>query len=458
MPRIPEIKTLTSTSVDILNAIRNSATINYQDYVPLAEPNADSIKEIGAIIMDYPALQNEFLSALVNRIGRVLVTSKMYDNPLASFKKGLLEFGETIEEIFVNLAKPHQFDPAVAETEIFKREKPDVKSAFHIMNYQKFYKTTVSNDQLRQAFLSWQGITDLIAKIVDSMYTSANYDEFLTMKYMIAVNILDGKMLPVEIPTVAKNNMHDIVSEIKGTSNSFEFLSRKYNKVGVYTHSKKNDQYMLVNTKFDATMDVEVLASAFNMSKVEFMGHRVLIDSFGELDVDRLDILFENDTTYRHLTPAQLEALDAIPAIIVDKDWFMVFDNYYNFTEKYNSEGLYWNYWYHCWKTFSVSPFANNAIFVPGEPAVTDITVAPATVTVSAGQRVQFTADVETAYFAPKTVDWSINTGDTNFPNTYITKSGLLVIDPEDTNSGYTVTAKSVFDGTVVGTATVTLA
>ena len=32
------------------------------------------------------------------------------------------------------------------------------------MNYQKYYKTTIQNDQLRQAFLSWQGITDLIAK------------------------------------------------------------------------------------------------------------------------------------------------------------------------------------------------------------------------------------------------------------------------------------------------------
>lgn len=171
MATVPKIKTLTNTSVDVLNAIRNNATQNYRDYVPKATANADSIREIGAIIMDYPALQNEFLSALVNRIGRVLITSKMYDNPWAMFKKGMLEFGESIEEIFVNMAKPFQFDPAVAESNVFKREIPDVRAAFHIMNYQKYYKSTVSNDQLRQAFLSWQGITDLIAKIVDAMYT-----------------------------------------------------------------------------------------------------------------------------------------------------------------------------------------------------------------------------------------------------------------------------------------------
>jgi hypothetical protein len=143
MPTIPKIVTLTNSSVDVLNAIRNSATQNYREYVPVATANADCVREIGAIIMDNVALQNEFLSALVNRIGRVLITSKMYTNPYKMFKKGMLEFGETVQEIFVNIAKPFQFDPKGAETTIFKRETPDVKSAFHIMNFQKYYKTTV---------------------------------------------------------------------------------------------------------------------------------------------------------------------------------------------------------------------------------------------------------------------------------------------------------------------------
>ena len=322
MPTKPTIKTLTNSSVDILNVIRNNATQNYRDYVPKATPDADSIREIGAIIMDYPALQNEFLSALVNRIGRVLITYKMYDNPWSAFKKGMLEFGESIEEIFVNIAKPFQFDPSVAESNLFKREIPDVRAAFHIMNYQKYYKATISNDQLRQAFLTWQGITDLIAKIVDAMYTGANYDEFLTMKYMLARHILDGHMFPIAIPTVSSENMTDIVSTIKGQSNDFTFLSSDYNIAGVATHTSKEDQYVLINAKFDAKMDVEVLASAFNMSKAEFIGRRVLVDSFGKLDIERLAILFANDPTYKEPTSVELAALDKIPVILVDRDWF----------------------------------------------------------------------------------------------------------------------------------------
>lgn len=451
MATIPKVVTLTNSSVDILNAIRNNATQNYRDYVPKATPDADSIRQIGAIIMDYPALQNEFLSALVNRIGRVLITSKMYDNPWSFFKKGLLEFGETVEEIFVNIAKPFQFDPAVAESNVFKREIPDVRAAFHIMNYQKYYKATISNDQLRQAFLSWQGISDLIAKIVDSMYTGANYDEFQTMKYMLARHILDGHMYPVEIPEVTTENMKGIVSAIKGISNKYTFLSTQYNLAGVANYTAKTDQYMLINSTFDATMDVEVLASAFNMDKAEFAGRRVLVDSFGSLDTARLAELFANDPTYEEIDSDELEALDKIPAVLVDRDWFMIFDNFYNFTEQYNGEGLYWNYWYHVWKTFSVSPFANNALFIPGTPGVTSVTVSPATATVSAGQSVQLTANVETTNFAPKSVTWSVDSEYATVDNSG--KVTMASNTPASTN--VTVTATSTYDTAKKGTATV---
>lgn len=451
MPVKPKIKTLTNSSVDILNVIRENASQNYREYVPKATKDAASIRQIGAVIMDYPALQNEFLNALVNRIGRVLITSKMYENPWSMFKKGMLEFGETIEEIFVNMAKPHQFDPEVAESNLFKREIPDVRAAFHIMNYQKYYKATVSNDQLRQAFLSWQGITDLIAKIVDAMYTGANYDEFITMKYMLARHILDGHMYPVQIPAVETANMKQIVSKIKGVSNQYEFQSNKYNLAGIYTHTKKRDQYILINSTFDAEMDVEVLASAFNMSKADFMGQRVLVDSFGSLDTDRLSELFANDTTFKMPSNDELTALDEIPAILVDRDWFMIFDNFYNFTEQYNGEGLYWNYWYHVWKTFSVSPFANNALFVPGVPSVTSVTVSPAAVEASVGQDVQFNAVVVTNNFAPKSVDWT-----TNSTNAEVDSSGKVTLKDGATGS-ITVTATSTFDKAKKGTGTITV-
>ena len=453
--------TLTKSAVDILNAIRNSASANYRDYVPAAYPDQESIKSIGAIIMDYPALKNEFLSALVNRIGRVIITSKMYQNPWSVFKKGILEFGETIEEIFVNIAKPFEYDPAVAETKVFAREIPDVRAAFHILNYQKFYKATIQNEQLRQAFLSWSGISDLIAKIVDSMYTASNYDEFLTMKYMLARHILQGELHPTQVSEVSAANMKGIVSTIKGISNKFEFMSNKYNLAGVQNYSLKENQYIIVNSDFDATMDVEVLASAFNMSKADFMGHRVLIDSFGNLDTDRLDELFKNDPNYESLTSDEITALDAIPAVLVDGDWFMIYDNLIEFTENFNGQGLYWNYFYHAWKTFSISPFANAVVFVPGAPGVTSVTISPDSATVMPGQTLLLSATVVTTNFESQAVDWSVaptTEGTDDIDGVTINIYGELSI-PADITAGtsITVTAKSVAKPSVTDTAVITV-
>lgn len=423
----PTIKTVNASAMDILNVIRANASSTYQERIP--EATQDNIREIGNAMLTYESTQNEFLNALVNRIARVIITSKSYQNPLRMFKKGVLEFGETIEEIFVNIARAHQFDPAVAEKEVFKREIPDVNAVFHKMNYQNFYKTTISNEQLRQAFLSYQGISDLIARIVDSLYTGSEFDEFLVMKQLIVDAANDGKMYAVTIPEVTPDNAKTIVAKIKGVSNSMEFMSTTYNSMGVLNYTKKENQIFLIDAAFDAMIDVEVLASAFNMSKAEFMGQRVLIDNFGELT--------------------------GVYAAIVDKDWFMVFDNWIGFTENYNGQGLYWNYFYHCWKTFSTSPFSNAVLFTTETTAVTDVTVTPPTTELVKGSSMQFTASVVTTGYVPKGVTWSV-TGTTDTVSS-ITPDGILTVPSTEPNTTLTVTATSVYDSSKKGTSTVTL-
>lgn len=450
----PKNLELTSTSVDILNSIRNKATPYYQQMIPRATQDTSSIRAIGNIMMNYQPLQNEFLSALYNRIAMTIVTSKMYYNPWEPFKKGLMELGETVQEVFVNIAKAHNFNPDVAEEKWMQREIPDVRAAFHTMNYQKFYKATVSNDQLRQAFLSWQGITDLIAKIVDAMYTGHNYDEFQVMKYMLARCILNGYFYPTTVPAVSKENASDIVTEVKAISNLLSYESEDYNPAGVYTFTDKNDQFIITTARFDAIMDVNVLASAFNMDKVQFMGHRIAIDSFDRIDEKRLNELFKDDPNsgYIPLTSEEKSALAQIPAILIDRDYFMIFDNLYKFTEDYNGEGLYWNYWYHAWKTFSFSPFANAILFVPGTPSVTAVTVSPTEATLSKGASLQLTASVETEGFASKAVTWSIDS-----TLSTISPTGLLKVSPDETAGTLTITTTSVFDNTKTATSSITI-
>lgn len=423
---------------------------------PVSIPdNTESIHNIGAAIMDYQPYQNAFLSALVNRIGRVIITSKLWRNPWAPFKKGYLEFGETVEEIFVNIAKPHSFDPNVAEKEVFKRELPDVRAAFHTMNFQKFYKVTISNDQLRQAFLSWQGITDLIAKIVDSLYTGMEKDEFVTMKYMLCRAILNGMLYVEEQAPVANDNYKPMVAGFREMSTLLTYLTPNYNSAGVENATSRDNQYIIISAALEALIDVEVLAQAFNMGKADFLGHLVVVDSFSNHDLNRLEELFGDDESYTPFTSAELTTLQNVNSAVIDGDFFMVFDNYLQFTENYNGQGLYWQYFYHTWKTFSISPFANAVVFYGAESKITSVTVTPATANVSAGSSFQLSANVAGTGLIKKTVTWSIE-GETSSGTTIDGSSGVLhVASDEPADTEITVTATAVDNKK--GTATITI-
>lgn len=457
MPTIPKKVVLNANSMDILNAVRNDLGGFYQSVVPIADGTTENLRVVGSAIMGDNQLQNAFLSALVNRIGRVILTNKLYENPWARFKKGLLEYGETVEEIFVNIAKPHQFNPNKAESEVFKREIPDVRAEFHPMNYQKFYKVTVSNEQLRQAFLSASGVTDLIGKIIDSLYTGANYDEFLTMKYMIGRMALANRIVPRVIPEVQLGNQNpkEAVIVFKAISNDLTYLTSDFNYAKVKTKSDKRDQYLITDSSLDAYIDVDVLASAFNMEKAEFMGHRVQVDGFGKVDNERLTELFADDTSFQPFTEEELAKLKTIRAMIVDRDWFMIFDNFMGMTEQYNGQGLYWNYWYHAWKTFSVSPFSNAVLFTEVQPTVLSVDLTPLTPTVKKGSATKFTADVKVEGFASTQVTWEL-TGALS-PKTTLDEYGILNVGADETAVSLTVKATSVGNKLKTAETTVTL-
>ena len=117
------------TSYQILNTIRSNATETYQERVPVA--TQQNLANVGSAITSYDVTKNEFIDSLINRIGIVLIQNKSWANPLRRFKKGQLPYGKDIEDIFVDIVKGHSFDQEKAETEVFKRELPNVKTIFH---------------------------------------------------------------------------------------------------------------------------------------------------------------------------------------------------------------------------------------------------------------------------------------------------------------------------------------
>lgn len=63
-------------------------------------------------------------------------------------KKGYIEFGETVEDIFVSIAKGVDFNPEKAREREYKRTFPDVRSAFHAMNWRVMYPVTIQDEEL----------------------------------------------------------------------------------------------------------------------------------------------------------------------------------------------------------------------------------------------------------------------------------------------------------------------
>lgn len=420
-----------------------------------------SLHNIGQYIMQYEAYQNAYLTVLVNRIARVIVTSRVWKDKWAVFDRGKLDYGETIEEIFVNIAKPHSYDPAKAETQVFKREIPDVRAAFHSMNYQKFYKVTISNDQLRQAFLSYYDMNELIARIVDSLYTGMNLDTFLTKKYMLAREAINGGIYTVVTKPISGDGAEpdDAVSKYRQYTNNLEFLKTVYNRAGVRNSTPIADQVIIVPNEAESILGVKVLAAAFNLSEVDYISKRIAVDSF-EFDADdeaRLAELFANDATYKPFTTEEKKALQLISAVKLAKDWFMCFDNFEQFTENYNGEGLYWQYFFHVWKTFSVSPFANAVLFTSQASEVTAVTVSPSTAKVAQGTSIVMSAEVTGTGLFEKTVEWSVKGTGALASGTRIdgTSGVLRVASDEKVDNVLTVTATAK-DGQT-GTAQVTV-
>jgi uncharacterized protein YjdB len=416
---IKEVKTslgITET-YDIVNAIRNSAGDNFQNYVPLA--NAENVAEIGQGILINQTIQNEFITSLVDRIGLVVVRAVSLKNPLAKFKKGPMLQGRSIEEIFTDITKAKKYDPFDAETTVFKRTIPNVKTLFHERNRQDFYEQTIQDDSLKSAFISWGNFESFLSSIINAIYNSAEVDEYEYMKLLIDNYYSKGlfKVIPVTAPTT-ETAARELVKKIRATVGRVTLPSgsRDFNALAVRTRTDVEDLHLIIDADLQAEMDVDVLAKAFNMDKTNFLGHVTVIDGF---------------------------ASSGLEAVLVDREWFMVYDNLQKMETIRNPKGLYWNYFYHVWQTLSVSRFSNAIAFVSGEVApVTQVIVDPTILAIKPGQTFTFTAYVRQTDDENHLVTWAIvaSSGTTIQAGTTIDSEGKLTVASNQTGE-FKVTA-----------------
>ena len=427
----------------------------------------ESIAPIGKIIMSNERFKNAFINT-INLIGLTVIDRNYWDDPWEGFtERGTLNYGQSVRELIVDIADVYDYNTyANNPTHFLQNVVPNVYNYIHEVNYQKFYKTTTSDEQMAMAFNTEGGLMDLIEKIIGSLYEGYKYDKYIVNKYMLCRRILDGTITSVEIDGYNSLTPRQRVAFIKNISNKMTFRSPNYNPAGVRVATPFADQIMILNTDFEADLSTDVLATSFFIDQAKFKTDLALIDGYGNHDTARLTELL--GSAYIPFTDAELTALAGIPCVIIDREFFQDYNysldnavdvatNGTRSTNFYNPETLKNNHWLHTWKVVSTSPFKQAVVFTKDvTPAVSSVTVSPSTAVVTQGQSLQLSAAVVTTGFANKAVTWTVATS-TEGADATITEAGVLTISADTpAEASFTVTATSVYDSTKTGTATVT--
>ena len=446
-------------SAELLSYIINQNPILKEDIdLPV---QGQSIIPIGKIILNNERYRNAFLNT-VNLIGLTAIKKNAWENPWDFTKRGTLRNGQQVREIMVDLADIFDYNANATDVDRFlENVVPNVYNYMHEINFQKFYQTTTSDEQISMAFETEDGLFTFINEIIGKLYDSLQYDEFLVDKYQLCRRILDGTVTPVYIANFDNLSVRERVSKMKDVSNKMTFRSGNYNPAGVRTATSFDSQMMILNTEFDAQLSTEVLATSFFRDDADMKIRERLIDSFAEHDEERLTKVLGN--AYIPFTDTEKAQLATIPACIISDEWFMDYDYGMNaeaegkkYTEFFNPSTLKNNHFLHYWGIKSTSPFENACVFTTQQPSVTSVSVSPSSATVTEGGELKLSAVVTTTGFANKAVIWDVDSS-SKADDVTIDSNGNLKVPADVSVESITVTATSIYDNNVYGTATITV-
>lgn len=334
-----------SYSVDILNNIRLNASAEYSARIPEATRN--NLAAIGQAFQTYTLLYNEFCDALVNKIGKTIIESKMFKNRLARFKSGAILTQQDVEEIFVEMAKAEGSYNPNGTNPLGRREPPDVKVIYHRQNRQDVYAISIGQIDFIRAFRTPEALDLFISDLINSIYSGDAYDEWVLMKETIATfpgtdgnpGYFDYEVTDMSNATKKQDWAKEMVKTVRKAVNDVGFASRNYNAAGVNTWTNPEDLVLLIHKDVVVEVDVEQLATAFHQSNTDMkiVPTIIVMDDFGSMT-----------DTY---------------GLLVDKNFFRIFDTLSHMEPQRNAQGLFTNYFYHHHQILSLSTFKNAVRF-----------------------------------------------------------------------------------------------
>lgn len=345
--------------------------------------------ELLSVFDDFPNVKNAFVNTLTNKITKSVIFSKIFNNPLKELKKGKLEYGESIEELFVQMAMSKNFGESwessgTPEGDLIRKLKPKVTAMYISVNFDKKYKTTVFDKQLRKAFINEYGLSNLVMQIVGSITSQAEYQEFLATKQTMLSLVSEcknkgldadhkvesdtaipiGKVVKQTPYVVNTPTAKDLLKAIRTEVGNMKFPSTKYNLAKELNWSNPQDLMLMTTSETIADIDVNVLAGAFNVSMTDINTRTILVDEMPK------GIFQKTSTELVDKTPTDLPSgtvecntTKKPVAILFDKDLLQIWDTYQATGTFYNAQENYTNHFANREGIFAVCSFANMVVF-----------------------------------------------------------------------------------------------
>lgn len=326
----------------ILDAIWDQGSNDYQQRVP--RTTQEGISKTMAALEDPNvgfSIRNEFYNGLINRLGNSFVRNFDWDNPLSCFKKqGLLPAGVSFQEVSMGMIEAKGYD--IRDSNVFQANPLEAFSVFHHQNRQDRYDITISESELKMAFLEEYGLNSFLEAQLGRPALSAAYDEYRIMVQLIGEAEAQRRIHRENVHFADPDNMTE--TELKKFSMKLRTIAKRmclvpsglYNSQGVPTVSKPENLVIITTPEMVTALDVNVLADAFNIDRTDFVQRVIEIDEF---------------------------PFDGAYALIVDTDWFVVSDTKREVTNFVNGKTLTQNFYLHVWQILSVSGFANATLF-----------------------------------------------------------------------------------------------
>lgn len=342
-----------------LNGIRQTASSLYQDSIGIITDQSD-ISTLATPVLNIPEVYNEFISSLIHRIAYTKFNKKMFNNPLAVLEGDTIPLGYVGQEIHVNAQGGRRYN-SDDFAGLLKKYEADVKVQYMPINMDIQYPVTISRNQLRKAFVSWTDLEELVSEVTNALYNGSYIDQFRYTKYIVseAYNGNKGIIEVLDAPDT-KELATKFVEKLRTYYLDFQLPSSNYNawkKCGgegkpVLTFADPEDIVILLRNDLRSFIDVNVLASSFNIEKSTLLGNMLPVDNFDAYNDDG-EKVFDGSN---------------IVGLICDKSWFRIkkqdefMDNFYNA----NNRTINW--YLNIIKMYNFSMFANGVILATALP------------------------------------------------------------------------------------------